>query len=227
MTRRLVTVDGPAGSGKSTLARRLARALGVPIIDTGALYRAVTVAGVRRGIDPDADSALARLTAAIRIHLETDPGHPDRVTVDGEEVTAALHDPALAPLLARVSSDPGVRRELLEPQRSLLRNGEGVAAGRDCGTVVFPEATVKLYLEAQEEIRLVRRAAQLDRLGKLAPAVLEAEVARRDRSDASRAAAPMRPAPGALVLRTDELDIEATLLRAIEACRAAGMLAAP
>ena len=150
----VVTVDGPAGSGKSTLGRGLARALRLPLVDTGLLYRGVTVAAARRGIAIDDLDGLAEVARGSRLELNTDPdAATPELLVDGADAGADLRDPRHAGLLARVSSLPAVREALLEPQRALARDG-AVAVGRDCGTVVFPDAPVKFYLEASEPVRL-------------------------------------------------------------------------
>jgi CMP/dCMP kinase len=223
---RLVTVDGPAGSGKTTLGRRLAGLLGVPLVDTGALYRAIAVAAADRHIEADDTASLAGLARALRIDMDTDPfAVRPRVTVDGDDISDRLRDPSLAPLLGAVSRAPSVRSVLLEVQRRFAPGGEAVAVGRDCGTVVFPEAPVKLYLDASPAVREERRARQLAaRYGPVGESVLLAEVEARDRADAGRAAAPMRPASDAVVIRTDTLGIEAMVDAAVAACGAAGIL---
>ncbi|MBV8302470.1 MAG: (d)CMP kinase [Candidatus Dormibacteraeota bacterium] len=223
--KRLVTVDGPAGSGKTTLGRRLAGLLGVPLIDTGLLYRAVTVAAARAGYGPDDGERLADLALRARIEVGTDPSDTaPAIRIDGEDVSASIRDPGLAPLLAAVSRNPGVRAALLAPQRRLAPHGEAVAVGRDCGTVVFPGAPVKLYLDAPAAVREARRARQLsDGSGAVAPATLTAEVEDRDRSDARRSDAPMRPAADALLIWTDRVGVEEMVALAAAACRDAGL----
>lgn len=222
---RVVTVDGPAGSGKSTLGRRLASALALPFIDTGLFYRAVAAAAARRGVGAGDGAGLEALARRLAIDLSTDPARKATVRIDGEAVDAAeLHDPAQSGLLTAVSGNPGVRRALLEEQRAPARHG-AVAAGRDCGTVVFPHAVLKIYLEADEGLRTARRANQLQTRG--APvdvAVLDAEVRARDVSDASRPDGPLLRAPDSRVIDTGTVGIEEMVETALRWCRERGLV---
>jgi cytidylate kinase len=214
----VITIDGPAGSGKTTLGRRMATTLGLPLVDTGLFYRGVMVAAARAGIDPNDREALIACARRTVVVIDTDPTNDDAdraATVDGIEAGPALRDPAKAPLLASLSSIPEVRALLLDPQRRLAGNG-AVAVGRDCGTVVFPEAQLKLYLDASEGVRAQRRASQLNGGADADSALMRGEVGARDRLDASRSAAPMRPAPDAHVLDTGALGIEAVAHTALE-----------
>ena len=215
----IITIDGPAGSGKTTLGRRLAATLDLPLVDTGLFYRGVTVAAARAGIDPHDRDALIACARRTTVAIDTDPAHDDAdsaAIVDGVEAGHALRDPANAPLLASMSSIPEVRLALLDAQRSLANAG-AVAVGRDCGTVVFPEAQLKLYLDASETVRAQRRASQLRGSGAdVDTALMLGEVGARDRLDASRAAAPMRPAPDAHVLDTGTLGIDEVVHDALE-----------
>ena len=222
---RIVTVDGPAGSGKSTLGRRLAAELGLPFIDTGLFYRAVAAAAARRGVAANDAEALATLACGVQIHVDTDPASPASVMVDGQTVgPAELHDPARSGLLTAVSGNPAVRRALLPAQRAPAERG-GVAAGRDCGTVVFPQAVLKIYLEADEDLRTARRASQLHTRG--APvdvAVLDAEVRARDASDSSRSDGPLLRAPDSCVIDTGKVGIDEMVATALHWCRERGLL---
>jgi cytidylate kinase len=222
--RRVVTVDGPAGSGKSTLGRALAIDLGLSLIDTGLFYRGIMVAAVRAGLDGHDVDALARLAAATTIAIDTDPRARDEaVTVNGLPAGELLRDPRHAGLLARFSSAPAVRAAVLEPQRSLAAAG-AVAVGRDCGTVVFPDAAVKFYLDAPQPVREQRRLAQLRALGSSADeAILQAEVRDRDRSDTDRAASPLRRPADAHVIDTSAMGIEDMIAAALAICRDAGL----
>ena len=219
MTPPVITIDGPAGSGKTTLGRRLATTLGLPLVDTGLFYRGVMVAAARAGIAPDDRDALIDCARRTVVVIDTDPAHDDAgtaATVNGVEAGPALRDPANAPLLASMSSIPEVRAVLLDAQRSLASDG-AVAVGRDCGTVVFPAAQLKLYLDASEQVRAERRASQLRGRGADADtALMRGEVGARDRLDASRTAAPMRPAPDAHVLDTGKLGIEDVVRTALD-----------
>jgi CMP/dCMP kinase len=224
--RPVVTVDGPAGSGKSTLGRRLALALGLPFVDTGLFYRALTVAAVRAGIGAGDVAAAERLAATVHVELNTDPADAAcgwTVRIDGEDASSSARDPRLAPLLGALSGMEGVRRALLEPQRRAAAGG-AVAVGRDCGTVVFPDAEVKLYLDAAPEVRASRREIQL-RIGGTAldAAQLRSEVAERDARDSGRAASPLRRAAGAHVIDTGALGVDEVLADALDVCRRAGV----
>lgn len=222
---RVVTVDGPAGSGKSTLGRRLAATLGLPFIDTGLVYRAVAAAAARRGVGADDAAGLESLACRLTIELGTDPAAAASVRVDGEAITPVeLHDPAQSRLLTAVSGNPGVRRALLAEQRAPAAHG-AVAAGRDCGTVVFPHAVLKIYLEADEAVRTARRASQLQTRG--APvdvAVLDAEVRARDASDSSRPDGPLMRAPDSRVIDTGAVGIDEMVATAVRWCRERGLL---
>ncbi len=222
----LITVDGPAGSGKSTLGRRLAVALCLPLVDTGLFYRGLTVAAVRAGLDATDPAAAERLAASARIELNTDPSGGSGawlVRVDGEDATEAARDPRHASLLTALSGMGGVRRALLAPQREAASAG-AVAVGRDCGTVVFPGAEVKLYLDAAPEVRASRREVQLRRMGTAVDAAqLRSEVAERDARDSGRAVAPLRRADGAHVIDTGAHGIDEVAELALELCRRAGV----
>ncbi len=224
---RIVTVDGPAGSGKTTLGRALATSLRLPLIDTGLFYRAIMVAAVRARLDGQDAQALADLAARTVIDVTTDPRtHDDSVSIDGVAAGPELRDPGHATLLARISRNPGVRAAVLEPQRALARDG-AVAVGRDCGTVVFPDAAVKFYLDAPQSVRERRRLAQLRARGSVADAgVLQAEVGDRDRSDIGRLASPLRTAHDAHVIDTSVMDVDAMIEHALVVCRDAGLDAA-
>jgi cytidylate kinase len=203
----VVTIDGPAASGKSTLAGRLAQALGLPFLDTGLLYRAVGRRVLETGGDPsDAAEALAAAMALT-------PEEVDAARLRGEEIGQAA---------SKVAAFPAVREALLPFQRRFAHGGEGaVLAGRDTGTVVCPEATVKLFVTATVEERARRRSDELRRRGgRPIYADILAELRERDRRDSERAVAPLRVAPDALVLDTTRLEPEATLeaaLRHVEA----------
>jgi len=222
---RVVTVDGPAGSGKSTLGRRLAAALQVPFIDTGLFYRALTLAAARAGVAETDAAGLAGLARSVSIEVGTDPAEQPRVRIDGEAVDAdALHDPRHAALLATVSRTPAVRAALRPRQRALAQDG-AVAAGRDCGTVVFPDAALKIYLDADAALRAARRASQLRTRGAAVDvAVLDAEVRARDASDSSRADSPMRAAADARVIDTGALGIDEMVATALAWCRERGLM---
>ena len=182
----VVAIDGPAGSGKSTLSRALAERLGLQRLDTGAMYRSVAWAVLQRGVDPaDADAV-----AEIARRLAIDVG--DRVVADGTDITDAVRGPEVSAAVSAVAANPAVRTVLVERQRSwVAAHGGGVVEGRDIGSVVLPDATLKLYLDASPEVRAARRAEEG-----------AAAVARRDRLDSTRAASPLGRADGARVIDT-------------------------
>ena len=202
MTTNVVAIDGPSGSGKSTVSRGVAAALSVDTLDTGAMYRAVTLAVLRLGLDPSDDDACARVARDVDLEVG------ERVTLGDEDVTEAIRGPEVTAAVSHVSAHPDVRNVLVERQRRWLDEHDGgVVEGRDIGTVVFPEAIVKVFLTATDEERARRR--QRDELA----AAREVEVAdvqedldRRDRADSSRAVSPLRPADDAHVIDTTGRD---------------------
>jgi len=210
--RPVVAIDGPAGAGKSTVTKAVARALGYVLVDTGALYRAVALAAQRAGVgfdDVDRVGALSEaLVARDAVRLEAGADAGVRVLLDGEDVSQAIRTQELGQGASKVSAQPRVRAALLELQRAAGRDGGVVLEGRDIGTVVFPDAEVKLFLTASVEERARRRFEQLKAAGE--PAELEAvkiDVIERDRRDSTRPIAPLRQAPDAVVIDSSSLDI--------------------
>jgi cytidylate kinase len=197
----IVAIDGPSASGKSTIGRMLARHLGLPLVDSGLMYRAATVLAQEAGIDPDDRVALGALARRTPIEVNTSPEErpPWQVRVGGRDLTAAVFDAAIAPALTRVSQVPEVRREMVAQQRRYGRGGV-VMVGRDIGTVVFPEADLKLFITASEEERKRRRAHQMKDDNH---ALLKGEIADRDAADSRRTLAPLRPASDAHTIETD------------------------
>jgi cytidylate kinase len=216
----VIAVDGPAGSGKTTLGRRLALALGLPFIDTGLFYRAVTVAVVHAGLASGDRERIIEVARAALIEVNTTAGDDSwEVRVNGVDPAAEIRDPRHASLLTTVSQLPEVRHHLLALQRAPAAGG-AVAVGRDCGTVVFPEAAVKLYLQASEDLRSARRAAQLAGQGAAVdPEMLRSEISGRDRGDAPALAA----APDAVVIDTGTRGVDQMVTLALELCAAAGI----
>jgi cytidylate kinase len=194
----IVAVDGPAGAGKSTVARAAADALGFTYLDSGAMYRAVAL-GALEGKRPPAEVAR---DAAIELGA-------DGVRLDGRDVTAAIRAPQVSEAASRVAADPDVRAALVEKQRALMAGGDWVAEGRDIGTVVAPDAAVKVFLTASPEERARRRAAELDADER---AVL-ADQTLRDERDRTRAHSPLRPAAGAVELDTTGLSVDEVVAR--------------
>jgi cytidylate kinase len=195
----IVAIDGPAGAGKSTVARGVARALGFTYLDSGAMYRGVALAALERGGEP----------AEVAREIEVDLG--ERVLLDGRDVTEAIRAPEVSEAASRIAADPGVREALVAKQRALMASGDWVAEGRDIGTVVAPDAEVKVFLTASGEERARRRATEL---GADADTVL-AEQALRDERDRTRAHSPLEPAPGAVELDTTGLSVDQVVERIV------------
>jgi CMP/dCMP kinase len=191
---RVIAIDGPAGSGKSTVARAVAERLGLDYLDTGAMYRAVTFAAMHRGIDPDDNDAVARLSRDIDIEVA------DTVMVDGADATIEIRSPEVTRAVSVVAANPEVRRELRARQREwAASHGGGVIEGRDIGTVVFPDAEVKVYLTADDSERASRRSKEmLD----LHYDEVAADIARRDHVDSTRSTSPLAVADDAVRLDT-------------------------
>ena len=207
--RRVVTIDGPAGTGKSTVSKRLADRLGWRLLDTGAMYRAVTLATLRGGVDLEDDRALGDLTAQLSVQLPA-----GRVLLDGEDVTASARGVEVTNATQYVADSPSVRRQLVAWQRAYATEDDVIAEGRDQGTIVFPDAFRKFFLTASLEERVRRRHAEFVARGE--PITLEAVLRglqERDARDASRAIAPMRPADDALVIDTTGLSLDQVVAR--------------
>ncbi len=216
---RVIAVDGSAASGKSTVGRRLAAHLGYPFLDTGIMYRAFTHATLTRGIDPSDGDAVATLATDVRIDVGlTEPAHNQEATVwiDGKDVTPFLRRADVEEAVSLVSRIPAVREALVRQQREIAARKAIVMAGRDIGTVVLPDADLKLYLDASLEERARRRHLEFDSLGRSShhDDVLE-DLRRRDQIDSERQVSPLRPADDAVVIITDGLNLEQVLARVI------------
>ena len=202
MKHIVVAIDGPAGAGKSTLARRVAARLGYLYIDTGAMYRAVAVAALREGIALDDALKLEQLALACEIDLTGDA----RVLLDGADVSEAIRRPEVSQAASKVSAVAGVRRAMVNQQRRLGATHSVVMEGRDIGSVVFPEARVKIFLDADPAARATRRVIELRQKGMPADAAeVEREMRERDERDRSRTEAPLRQAPDAVYLDSTAL----------------------
>jgi CMP/dCMP kinase len=215
-----VAVDGPAGTGKSSVSRGLARALQARYLDTGAMYRIVTLAVLRAGIDPADQAAVGTASAAVQLSVGSDPDE-DRSYLDGEDVSSEIRGDAVTRAVSAVSSVPAVRTRLVELQRTLARGpGSVVVEGRDIGTVVLPDADVKVFLTASAETRARRRNDQNVAAGLPDDyAGVLADVRRRDHLDSTRAVSPLRAASDAVVLDTSEMtepEVIARLLRLVK-----------
>ncbi|CAN5678067.1 (d)CMP kinase [soil metagenome] len=198
---RVIAIDGPAGSGKSTVARRLAERLALEYLDTGAMYRAVTFAALRRGLDPaDADD-VARIVTDLELDVSV-----DGVRVDGTDATIEIRGPEVTRAVSIVAANPRVRDELRRRQRAwATERGGGVLEGRDIGSVVFPDAELKVYLTASPEVRASRRSQEVTELDY---ETVAADLARRDALDQGRDDSPLREADGAVLVDTSELGID-------------------
>ena len=194
----IVAIDGPAGAGKSTVSREVARRLGYVYLDTGAMYRVVGWLARERGVDPDDGPALATIADGVRIGFTPQPDGSQRVTADGRDVTKAIREEDIGQWASKVSAQPEVREKLVALQRAIGRDGGVVVEGRDIGTVVFPDAEAKFFLEAAPEARGERRWKELRAKGSEADLdEIVAEMRARDARDSSRSHAPLRQAPDA------------------------------
>jgi cytidylate kinase len=213
--RGQITLDGPSGTGKSSVARGVAARLGAAYLDTGAMYRAATVAVLDAGVDPEDAAAVATVVATARIEVGTEAG-VELVQVDGVDVATRIRGAEVTRNVSAVSAVPAVRRQLVDQQRTLVAAaGAVVVEGRDIGTVVLPDATLKIYLTAAPEVRAERRAGQLGIVDAAEIAALAADLRRRDEYDSSRADSPLRPADDAVVVDSTDLDQQGVIDRVV------------
>jgi cytidylate kinase len=219
--RPVIAIDGPAGVGKSTTARVLAQRLGYVLVDTGALYRGVALAARERDLDWDDEEAMARVSRELDLSFESDGRGNPRLFIDGVDRSNEIRSPEISAGASQVSAYPGVRRALLGIQRELGREGGVVLEGRDIGTVVFPDAEVKLFLTASAEERARRRVKDLqDRGMTVDPSQVLEQMRSRDRADSTRPIAPLRPAEDAVILDSTSLDLEVVVDHVLEMVRA-------
>lgn len=198
----VIAIDGPAGSGKSTVGRALAARLGLGYLDTGAMYRAVAFAALRHGVDPAEAEPVSRIARQIRLEMADD----GTVSVDGFDATIEIRGPEVTRAVSIVSSHPGVRAEMRDRQRRWVEQaGGGVLEGRDIGTVVFPDADAKIYLDANPEVRAARRSREVT---DLSYETVAADLARRDALDQGRPNDPLATADDALVVDTTLLGVD-------------------
>lgn len=215
-----IAIDGPSGAGKSTLAKRLAAARGYLYVDTGAMYRTIGLYAVRAGVPLEEEAAVAALLPEIRLSLRLEEG-VQHMFLNGEDVTPLIRTEQISMAASRVSRHPAVRAFLLETQRALARGANVVMDGRDIGTVVLPEARVKIFLTASDTERARRRYEELAARGEAADyETVLADVRRRDESDTMRAAAPLRPAEDAVTVDTTGISLDASFEKLCAAVQA-------
>lgn len=218
--QNVVAIDGPGGSGKSTIARGVARALGWPVLDTGAMYRAVTLAAIEAQIALDDAEACARIAEARTIAVDD-----GSTLIDGRDVSAEIRGPDVTAAVSIVSAHAPVRAVLVARQREwLVEHGAGVVEGRDIGTVVFPDAPVKVFLTASDEERARRRQrdeAASDR--SVGVEKVQTELARRDALDSNRTVSPLRPAADAIIVDTTDRGIDDVVAELVERARTVGV----
>ncbi len=212
----VVAVDGPSGSGKSSVSRGVARSLGLRYLDTGAMYRAATWGALRDGVDLSDGDAVAATTATLRLSWSTDPDE-SWISVDGVDVSRAIREQAVTSAVSSVAAEPRTRATLVDLQRAAVRSsledGQGIVVeGRDIGSVVLPDADLKVWLVADAEVRAARRAAEDAAAGRLVDASeavdsVARDLARRDAADARRAASPTTQAPDAVVVDATDLGL--------------------
>ncbi|HEY7121308.1 MAG TPA: (d)CMP kinase [Solirubrobacterales bacterium] len=210
----VIAIDGPAGAGKSTVAKGVARALGFPYLDSGAMYRAVALASLDRGIDPDDGERLGELAWGLDIGFSG-----DTITLDGKPIEGRIRSPEVTIASSRVSVHPQVRRALVKRQRELIAAGNYVAEGRDIGTVVSPDSPLKVFLTADETERAKRRAADSgESVGDVREAIRD-----RDRRDRERADSPLRRADESVEIDTTDLTPDQVVERIVELARERGL----
>lgn len=214
--RIIIAIDGPAGAGKSTVAARLARRFHLLNLETGAMYRAFALKSIENQVSPDDAETLERLASTTAVRLEPSESG-NRVFLDGVEVTQRLRDAAVTEAASRVSVHPAIRTWMVELQRKLGKSGRIVMEGRDIGSAVFPDADVKIFLDADPVVRSQRRYEQIEAGPTNAPVAAESvltEIRERDQRDRTRALSPLKPAPDAVVIDSTSLTLEEVIERA-------------
>ena len=198
----VIAIDGPAGSGKSTVAKAVAQRLGLQYLDTGAMYRSVAFAALRGGVDPEDAEVVGNLARNMELDLEADGA----VVVDGVDATIEIRGPEVTRAVSIIAANPDVRKEMRARQRQwVAKRGGGVMEGRDIGTVVFPDARLKVYLDASPEVRAARRSKEVS---DLSYETVATDLARRDALDQNRTHDPLRTAADAVIIDTSELTVD-------------------
>jgi cytidylate kinase len=212
----IIAIDGPSGSGKSTVARRVARALQLRYLDTGAIYRALTWAVLEKGVDPENVEGVLTIAGLAQIRVSTDPAM-QAVSVDGHDVAVAIRGRAVTRAVSAVSAIPEVRQRLVALQQAIIGAGGIVVEGRDIGTIVCPDAPLKIFLTASAETRAARRSADADTTADDRDvSTVQADLARRDTLDSTRAASPLAMAPDAVPLDSTTMDEDAVVARVLD-----------
>lgn len=205
--RLIVAIDGPAGAGKSTIARQLARRFGLLNLETGAMYRAFALKALRLDVSPDDVSELERLSAETTIRLEAGETE-NRVLLDDEDVTGLIRNPSVTDAASRVSVFPSIRAWMVRLQQQMGAQGGVVMEGRDIGTVVFPQAEVKIFLDAAPEVRGMRRFDQMSPSTAIQPEEVIRDLRARDERDRNRTDSPLKPAPDAILLDSTHMTLD-------------------
>ncbi len=220
----VVAIDGPSGSGKGTISRAVARRVGWHLLDSGALYRLVALAGQRRGLDPDDRAGHAQIAQKMAVAFGSTADGLEQVLLEGEDVTLAIRSEGAGNGASRVAAWAEVRGALMHRQQAFAQPPGLVADGRDMGTVVFPRAPLKIFLTASAQERALRRHKQLkDKGSDVSLPALSREIAERDARDQTRQVAPLRPAPDACVIDSTDLSVEAVVGRVLELGAARGL----
>lgn len=212
-----IAIDGPSGSGKSTLAKKVAKKLGYIYVDTGALYRSIGLYAYRNDIKPDDTASVIDMLPMVSVSLEYSDDGTQMVILNGEDVSSLIRTPEISMYASKISAIPEVRKFLLDLQRSIAKQKNVVMDGRDIGTVILPDAQVKIFLFAKDEIRAKRRYLELTEKGvKTTLEEVLADMTKRDKDDSTRKVAPAIPAEDAVMLDNSELDLDGTMLKVIE-----------
>lgn len=220
-----IAIDGPAGAGKSSVAKEAARQLGFLYVDTGALYRTIALFVQRAGIDPQDAKAVEAALPEIKVEMKPAP-QGQQMFLNGEDVTGLIRTPEISLVTSQVASQPAVRAFLLELQRGLAQENNVLMDGRDIGTVVLPQAQLKVFLTASSEERARRRVRQLEESGQSADYdEIKREIELRDRQDSTRAVAPLKPAPDAVELDTSHMGFPQAVEALVELAREKGAAA--